>query len=136
MTANGGQRRTELVRDAHEEVALLTLRIRQTRCHLPEAAGKVPDLTAAADVWKVDVVASASDLVRGPGERQHGSRDAARQVPPEQSRDDDAAERRDREPLEQRDQLMVQLRLRLRNDQVAEHRSLRLELQGTRDREV
>src|SRR5207244_11105787 len=65
-----------------------------------------------------------------------GARDAARQVPPEQSRDEDAAERRDREPLEQRDQLMVQLRLRLGNDQVAEHRPFRLELQWTRNREV
>src|SRR5712691_5155276 len=37
MTANGGQWRAQLVRDAHEEVALLTLGLGQARRHLPEA---------------------------------------------------------------------------------------------------
>ena len=136
MTADRGQRRAQLVRDAHEEVALLPLGVRQARGHLPEAVGEVSDLTAAAHVRQVDVVAAPRNLVGRTRERKHGPRDAPRQVPAEQSRDDDSAERRDRQPLQEWDQLVVQLRLRLRDDQVAECGPLLPQLQRTRDGEI
>ena len=77
VTTDGGQRRAQLVRDGHEEVALLLLGVRQARGHLPEAVGKVSDLAPTADPGQIDVVASARDLVRRARQRQHGSRDAA-----------------------------------------------------------
>ena len=136
MTTNRGQRGTQLVRDAHEEVALLPLGVGQARGHLPEAVGKVSDLTAPAHVRQVDVVAAPRNLVGRTRERKHGPRNAAGQVPAEQPRDDDSAERRDRQPLQEWNQLVVQFRLRLRHDQVAECGPLLPQLQGTSDSEI
>ena len=70
MTTDRGQRCAQLVRDAHEEVALLPLGVGQARGHLPEAIGEVCDLTAPAHVREVDVVAAARNLV--------GARETAR----------------------------------------------------------
>ena len=76
MTADRGQRCAQLVGDAHEEVPLLPLRVGQARSHLPKAVGKVCDLTGATDFGNVDVVAAASNLVRGAREGEHGTSDA------------------------------------------------------------
>ena len=48
VAANRGQRRPQLVRDGHQEVALELLGLGEPRRHLPEALGEVADLTAAA----------------------------------------------------------------------------------------
>jgi hypothetical protein len=64
MTANGRERRPELVRDAHQEVALVRLRLGEALGHLPEALGQPADLVALAHGRKLDVVPSARDRVR------------------------------------------------------------------------
>ncbi len=63
VTADRRQRRTQLVRHAHEEVPFLLLGLGEPRRHLAETVGQVPDLIAATDMRDVHVVAAPGDLV-------------------------------------------------------------------------
>ena len=58
VAADRGQRRAQLVRDGHQEVALELLGLREPRGHLPEPVGQVADLAAARHVRHLDVVVS------------------------------------------------------------------------------
>ena len=66
VTANGRQRRAQLMRDRHQEVALELLRFGQPRRHLAEAPRELADLAAARDLRHVDVVPASGDLVCRP----------------------------------------------------------------------
>src|SRR4029079_8714072 len=101
VTADRGERRAELVRDAHQEVAFLLLGDRQSCGHLPEAVGKLSDLTTAFYFRQIDVVVASRDFVARAREREDGRRDPSGQIPPELPRDEDSPERGDRQPLQE-----------------------------------
>ena len=103
VPADRGQRRPQLVRDGHQEVALELLRLREPGRHLAEALGQVADLAAAPHRRDIHVVASLGDLVHRLREREHRLRDPPREVEREHADDDEPDEERDREPREQRD---------------------------------
>ena len=63
VAADRRQRRPELVRDGHEELALELLGLRELRGHLAEALGEVADLVAARAARDLDVVVPRRDLV-------------------------------------------------------------------------
>ena len=124
MPANRGQRRPQLVRDRHQEVAFELLCLGDPGRHLPEALGEVGDLTAASNRRDVHVTASLSDLVHGLRERQDRLGDPAREVEREYADDDEADEERDRETREQRDPGLPELSLRLGHDEDRERHAL------------
>ena len=66
------------------------------------------------------VVVALRDLVRRRGEREHRPRDPPREVQREPADDDEADEERDREPESSVSQVVTQLGLRLRDDQLPE----------------
>ena len=121
VAADRGQRRAQLVRDRHQEVPLELLGLGELRRHLAEAVGEVADLAAAGHRRDLDVVVALGDLVGGVGEREHRLRDPPRQVPGEPADEHDRDRERHRQPPEQRDEPVVQLRLRRRDDERAEH---------------
>ena len=122
VAADRRQRRPQLVRDGHEEVALALLRLGEPGGHLAEAVGEVADLAAAGDARHLDVVVALRDLVGRVGEGEHRPGDPAREVEGERAHDHEREEERDREAREQRHPGVAQLRLRLGDDQVPEHR--------------
>src|SRR5207253_6953104 len=63
VPADRGQRRPQLVRHGHEEVALPLLRLRETLCHLAQPVGEMPDLTPAPYLGHLDVEAPRRDVV-------------------------------------------------------------------------
>ncbi len=69
VAADRGQRRAQLVRDRHEEVALERLGLGEPLGHLAEPLGEVPDLADRAD-RQLDVVVAA----RRPGRRRARAR--------------------------------------------------------------
>ena len=121
VAADRRQRRPQLVRDGHQEVALELLRLGEPRGHLAEAVGEVADLATAGDARHLDAVVAPGDLVGRVREGEHGPGDPAREVEGERAHDHEREEERDREPREQRHPGVAQLVLRLRDDQVAEH---------------
>ena len=120
MAADRGQRRAQLVRDRHEEVALELLRLAEPARHLAEAVGEQADLVAARNDGNRDVVVALRDLVGDARELEHRAGQAAREVRREDQRDDEPAEQREREPLEQRHDARRELVLRLRDDERAD----------------
>ena len=120
MPTDRGQRCSQLVGHAHQEVTLLLVRIRESGGHAAEALSEVADLVATPDVRQRDVVAAARDFVRRCRQREHRLRDPSRQVPGEQACDDDPAEERNREAVDERQQTVRQLGPRFRDDEVAE----------------
>src|SRR5207245_4285714 len=102
VAADRGQRRAELVGDAHQEVALPLLGLRQPPGHVTESIGEVSDLTAPAHIRDVDRIATPRDLVRRVREREHRLRDPAGQVPRQQACDEDPTHERERESTEER----------------------------------
>src|SRR5581483_8886291 len=116
MAADRGQRRPQLVRDGHQEVARQLLRLRELRGHLPEPRGEPLDLAAAAGAGQLDVVATGRDLVRGGGERLEGTRDAAREVDDEETGDRDPDPEGDGELPEQLQPAARERRVGLRDD--------------------
>ena len=69
MTADRRQRRAQLVRDRHEEVARQRLRLRDLRRHLAEARRQALDLAAAHVLGHRDVVVARGHFVRSRGQR-------------------------------------------------------------------
>ena len=63
VAADRGQRRPQLVRDGHQEVALQLLRFGELRGHLAEPLGEMPDLAAAGHVGQGNVEPPSRDLV-------------------------------------------------------------------------
>ena len=127
MAADRGQRRAQLVRDRHQEVALLLLRLGEPRGHLAEALGEVADLAAPRHVGHRDVVLALRDPVGRRREREHRLGDPARQVPGERAGDEQPDAERDEQELEQGEPAVRQLGLLLGDDQRAEVLPLELE---------
>ena len=86
VALDGGQRRAQLVRDAHQEVALVLARLLELARHVLEAQRELAELVGALRGELHVVVAAGDALARG---RQllHRARDAAAQ----QQRDERAA---------------------------------------------
>ena len=123
MAADRRQRRAQLVRDRHEEVALALLGLGEPGRHVAEPLGEVADLVAAARLRDLDRVVAGGDLVGGPREREHGPvdrRDSHQASTPASS---DADREREREPHEQRDAIVAQVVFRRRDDDRAERPS-------------
>ena len=120
VAADRGQRRAQLVRDGHEEVALALLRLRETGRHLAKALREMTDLVVRRHVGHLDVVVPRGDLVHRLGEREHRLGEPAGEVEREAADDDERGQEREREAPEQRHPGLAQLRLRLRHDQVRE----------------
>ena len=100
MAADRRQRRAQLVRDRHQEVALELLRLLEPRSHLPEALRELADLTARIDLG--NFVQAAGDVVGRLRELLDGLGDATGEVPRQRPGDDDPEEAGEREPLDQR----------------------------------
>ena len=122
VAADRRQRRPQLVRDGHQEVALELLRLGEPRRHLAEAVGEVADLAAAGDARHLDAVVARRDLVGRVREGEHRPGDPC-------ARGRRRARPRPRAPTRKAiasressvTQACAQLGLRLRDDQVAEH---------------
>ena len=136
VAADRRQRRAQLVRDGHEEVARQLLRLRELRRHVARSATRGGAISsAAARARQLDAVVAGRDLVGCLRERPSGSTSRARQVQPEQPRDDHAAAERDRRAARSASrEPAVQLRVRLRDDERAEQ--VLAELERPSDGEV
>jgi hypothetical protein len=77
MTTNSRERRPQLVRHGHEEIAFQPVGLLEPDRHLIEAVGQVSDLAAAADRRDRDVVTALGDLVGRLGKPQHRLDDSA-----------------------------------------------------------
>ena len=75
------------------------------------------DLTASGHRGDGDVVVGLRDLVGGVGEREHRLDEPPRQVPREGARNQDPAEEREREPLDQTKPAAAKRRFRRRHDE-------------------
>ena len=93
VALDGSQRRAQLVRDAHQEVALVLARLLELARHLLEAVRELAELVRALGA-QVHVVVAERDALAGLGQLAHRARDA----PAEQQRD----ERRGRQGQQQR----------------------------------
>ena len=93
VALDGGQRRAQLVRDAHQEVALVLARLLELARHLLEAVRELAELVRALGA-QVHVVVAQRDALAGLGQLAHRARDA----PAEQQSD----ERRGRQGQQQR----------------------------------
>ena len=127
VAADRRERRPQLVRDRHEEVPLELLGLPQPARHLGEALGEVADLVQALPRRHVHVVVAGGDLVGSTRQREDRLRDAPAQVPRERTRDEDAAEEGEGEPLEERHPLVSQLGSRFRDDEGRQPEALDLE---------
>ena len=88
VAADRGQRRAQLVRDRHQEVALELLGLAEPRGHLAEPLGEQADLAGAA-ARHLDVVVAVRDLVRGRESCSTGvviRRESTRRTPPPRAR--------------------------------------------------
>ena len=130
-----GQRRPELVRDRHQELALALLGRREPRGHLVEALGEVRDLASAAADRNLHRVVPGGDLVRGARERLDRAADPAREPRAEEPGKEAADRDRRREPADERHPLLADDVARLRHDEGAERRPAGLEPQRLGDRE-
>ena len=86
MAADRGQRRAQLVRDRHQEVALQRLGLGEPVRHLAEALASGGRSRPARFSGTVDVVVARRDLVGRAREREHRPHEAPREVPREQRR--------------------------------------------------
>ena len=71
VAADRRQRRPQLVRDRHQEVALELLRLGQPRVISRKRVGEMADLVASARLRDLDVVVAVGDLVGRRREREH-----------------------------------------------------------------
>ena len=108
------------MRDAHEEVALELLRLREPARHVPEPAREDGDLVAPSCPRQLDVVAAARDLVRRLRERHDRRGQPAREVRDEPDGDREPGEQREPEPLGEADPALAELGARLGDDDHAE----------------
>ena len=127
VTLDRGQRRPELVRDGHQELALALLGGREPRRHLVEPLGEQADLVAAASGRDANRIVPLRDLVGRTGQRQHGAGDPARQPPRERAREQGPDAEGGCEPADERQPLVAQLGPRLRDDDRAERGAVGLE---------
>ena len=88
VAADGGQRRAQLVRDAHQEQPLVLLRLPQPVDHVAERPVHDADLVRPRAV-ELDVVAPAADRAGRDHQPAQRPRDVPAQVEREQHRDDD-----------------------------------------------
>ena len=102
MASDRGQRRAELVRDRHQEVALELLGLLQPRGHLAEPRREMSDLVPAPHRRDIHVVPALRDLVRRFGQRLDRLRDAPAEVKAERRGDSEAHEPGEQQPLDQR----------------------------------
>ena len=128
-----GQRRAQLVRDRHQEVALHHLDLGEPPRHLAEALAQVAEL-ARRILGHRDGVVPLGDLVGGGRELQHRPHDAPREVPGKEPGGEQAEQAGDREPLDQVADALADVGLRRRDDDRA-HRLL-AEVDRFRDGEV
>ena len=135
MSANRRQRRPELVRHRHEERSLELLRLGELRDHAAEPLAQEGDLVATARLRDLDVVATRGDLLGRARERTDGLGETPREPQEEETGERDPDRQREREPPEQRDPLLAQLGLRLRDDEPAERLGALSELHGLRSRD-
>ena len=138
VASDRGQRRSQLVRHGHEEVPLELLRLAQPARHHGEAVRQQRDLVAAANARNRHAVVAARNLVRRARKLEHGTSQPPRDENTEDHRHQEAAEQRERDPLQQRHHACRELVLRLRHDERAgENRASALpaELERLRDRE-
>ena len=120
VAANRGQRRAQLVRHRHQEVALARLRLGESLRHLAEALGEMTDLVAPRNVADVDRVATARDVVGSIREAPQRAGDPPREVPAETARDDEPTREREREALDEGDPAVLDVGARLGDDERAE----------------
>ncbi len=95
VAADRGQRRSQLVRDADEEVALVRLGLREPLRHLAEPLREVADLVARPRLGELGAVAPLRHLVCRPGKGEQRLREAPAQVPHESERDRKPDEKRE-----------------------------------------
>ena len=125
VAADRRQRRAQLVRDRHQEVALELLGLGELAGHVLEALRQVSDLAAPAQLTHVDVVVARGDLVGGGREREHRPRDAPGEPHREAADDDDAAEEGEREPRGEGHPLVTDVGVRRRDDERPERGRVR-----------
>ena len=130
MALDRRERRAELVRDRHQELALALLGRREPRGHLVEPLGEVRELRAPAAHRDLDGIVPGRDLVRGTGERLDGLADASREPEPEQPREKAADRDRGPEPQHERRPLVADDVLGLRDDDRPDRRAVSLEPHG------
>ena len=131
-----GEGRPELVRDRHQELALALLRRREAGGHLVEAVGKVRDLVAAAPHRDLNGVVSLRDLIRRLRERLHGPADPPREPRSEEPREEAPDGEGGGEPRDERQPLVANDVLGLRDDDRADCRPATLEPDRLRGRKV
>ena len=119
MASDRGQRRAQLVRDRHQEVALHHLDLGEPARHLAEALAQVAEL-AGRVLGHDDGVVPLGDLVGRGRELQHRPHDAAREVPRKQAGGEEAEQAGDREPLDQIADALADVGLRRRDDDRAD----------------
>jgi len=117
VTANRGQRRAQLVRHRHEEVAGELLRLRQPRGHLVEASGEPLDLTTPGALGHGHVVVARGDLVRRARELLERPGDPARVVEDEDAGDGNPDPEGERELPEQLQPAGAERRFALGDDE-------------------
>ena len=123
------------MRDGHEERALELLGLRELRDHPSEPLAQERDLVRAPRLRDLHVVPARRDVFRRAGEHAHRLRQPSREPQEEQPGERDADREREREPAEERQPLLAQLRLRLRDDEPSERLGPLDELNRLRRRE-
>ena len=129
------QRRAQLVRDGHQELALALLGRGESRRHLVEALGEVRDLVAApADRHVHRVVARARSRPTRSARACDRAADPAREPETEQPGEEAADRERRGEAGDERQPLVADDVLRLGDDDRAERGAVRLEAERLRRR--
>ena len=109
VAANRRQRRPQLMRNRHQEVALELLGLLEPLGHLAEARRQQADLVVTPDRRELDVVVALRDLVGRFRQRQHRLGDATREVPGQRAGHENPHDPCERQPLDQRHPPVPQL---------------------------